>query len=125
MTLLPENVKNPGKTYFNQFTPFCFRGIKPSATATDKAIRTLNLRTTKRIKLRHANNRKTQIKPEFLQKKNLNQTLSYSIYVLIGGKSGIRSATLFLFICFRLTPLILLSFLLFLCRYHAQGNSFA
>ena len=38
-----------------------------------------SLRTTKRIKLRHANNRKTQIKPEFLQKKNLNQTLSYSI----------------------------------------------
>ena len=28
---------------------------------------------------------KTQLKPEFLQKKNLNQTLSYSIQVLIGG----------------------------------------
>ena len=34
-------------------------------------------------------------------------------------KSGIRSATLFLFTCFRSTLLILLSFLLFLCRYHA------
>lgn len=40
MTLLPENVKNPRKTYFNPFTLFRFRGIKPSATATDKAIRT-------------------------------------------------------------------------------------
>ena len=37
----------------------------------------------------------------------------------LGGKSGIRSATLFLFTCFRSTLLILLSFLLFLCRYHA------
>ena len=41
MTLLLENVKNPRKTYFNPFTLFRFRGIKPSATATDKAIRTL------------------------------------------------------------------------------------
>lgn len=40
MTLLLENVKNPRKTYFNPFTLFRFRGIKPSATATDKAIRT-------------------------------------------------------------------------------------
>ena len=37
MTLLPENVKNPRKTYFNPFTLFRFRGIKPSVTATDKA----------------------------------------------------------------------------------------
>ena len=36
-----------------------------------------------------------------------------------GGKRGIRSATLFLFACYRSTPLILLSFLLFHCRYHA------
>lgn len=35
--------------------------------------------TPKRRKQRHADNRKTQIKPEFLQKKNLNRTLSYSI----------------------------------------------
>ena len=34
-------------------------------------------------------------------------------------KRGIRSATLFLFACYRSTPLILLSFLLFHCRYHA------
>ena len=40
MTLLPENVKNPRKTYFNPFTLFRFCGIKASATATDKAIRT-------------------------------------------------------------------------------------
>lgn len=37
----------------------------------------------------------------------------------LDGKSGIRSATLFLFTCFRSTLLILLSFVLFLCRYHA------
>ena len=74
MTLLPENVKNPRKTYFNPFMLFRFCGIKPSATATDKEIR-----TPKRPKQRHADNRKTQIKPKFLQKKNLNQTLSYSI----------------------------------------------
>ena len=40
MTLLPENVKNPRKTYFNPFTLFRFCGIKASATATDKGIRT-------------------------------------------------------------------------------------
>ena len=28
---------------------------------------------------------KTQIKPEFLQKKNPNQTLSYPIQVFVGG----------------------------------------
>ena len=32
MTLLPENVKNPRKTYFNPFTLFRVRGIKPPAT---------------------------------------------------------------------------------------------
>ena len=36
-----------------------------------------------------------------------------------GGSEGIRSATLFLFTCYRSTPLILLSFLLFHCRFHA------
>ena len=40
MTLLPENVKNPRKIYFNPFTLFRFRGIKPSATATNKGMRT-------------------------------------------------------------------------------------
>ena len=40
-------------------------------------------------KTRHANNRKTQIKPEFLQKKNPNQTLSYPIQVFVGGERGI------------------------------------
>ena len=40
MNLLPENVKNPRKTYFNPFTLFRFCGIKASATATDKEIRT-------------------------------------------------------------------------------------
>ena len=78
MTLLPENVKNPRKTYFNPFTLFRFRGIKPSATATDKAIRTpyTNPEKTETTARRQP---KTQIKPEFLQKKNPNQTLSYSI----------------------------------------------
>ena len=45
---------------------------------------------------------------------------AYFIPTSLGGKSGIRSATLFLFTCFRSAPLILLSFLLFLCRYHSQ-----
>lgn len=31
---------------------------------------------------------KTQIKPEFLQKKNPNQTLSYPIQVFVGGTSA-------------------------------------
>ena len=68
---------------------------------------------------RYTKSQKALVNTAFLQKKNLNQTLSYSIWVLPGGKSGIRSATLFLFTCFRSTLLILLSFLLFLCRYHA------
>ena len=47
------------------------------------------------------------------------QVAAYFIPTSLNGKSGIRSATLFLFTCFRSAPLILLSFLLFLCRYHA------
>ena len=43
----------------------------------------------------------------------------------INCSEGIRSTTLFLFPCYRSTFLILLSFLLFHCRYHAQRNSFA
>ena len=78
MTLLPEKIKNPRKTYFNPFTLFRFRGIKPSATATDKAIRTHHMNPEKTEMTAHRQP-KTQIKPEFLQKKNLNQTLSYSI----------------------------------------------
>ena len=78
MTLIPENVKKPRKTYFNPFTLFRFRGIKPSATATDKAIRTLAYEPRK-----DRNNgtptAKNADKTWILQKKNLNQTLSYSI----------------------------------------------
>ena len=37
----------------------------------------------------------------------------------INRSDGIRSATLFLLPCYRYAPLILLSFLLFHCRYHA------
>lgn len=78
MTLLPENVKNPRKTYFNPFTLFRFCGIKASATATDKEIRTpcTNPEKTETTARRQP---KTQVKPYFLQKKNLNQILSYSI----------------------------------------------
>ena len=52
-----------------------------------------------------------------LTKKKFENTLRVSEF--FGGKSGIRSATLFFFTCYRSAPLILLSFLLFLCRYHA------
>ena len=37
----------------------------------------------------------------------------------INCSDGIRSATLFLFACYHSTPFILLSFLLFHCRFHA------
>ena len=37
----------------------------------------------------------------------------------INCSDGIRSATLFLFACYQSTPFILLSFLLFHCRFHA------
>ena len=47
------------------------------------------------------------------------QVAAYFIPTSLGGKSGIRSATLSLFTCFRSTLLILLSFLLFHCRFHA------
>ena len=57
MTLLLENVKNPRKTYFNPFTLFRFRGIKPSATATYKEIQT-PIRTPKRPKRRHTDSQK-------------------------------------------------------------------
>ena len=42
----------------------------------------------------------------------------------INCSEGIRPATLFLFACYRSTPLILLSFLLFHCRYHSQKSTF-
>ena len=74
----PWKRQNPRKTYFNPFTFFRFRGIKPSATATDKEIRTHHTNPEKTETTAHWQP-KTQIKPEFLQKKNLNQTLSYSI----------------------------------------------
>ena len=59
--------------------------------------------------------------PKYSLEKNNTNSVFVSGFVLFtnGGKSGIRSATLFLFTCFRSTLLILLSFLLFLCRYHA------
>ena len=66
MTLLPENVKNPRKTYFNPFTLFRFRGIKPSATATDKAIRT-----------HHTNPEKTKTTAH-RQPKNADKTLFFA-----------------------------------------------
>ena len=67
MTLLPENVKNPRKTYFNPFTLFRFCGIKASATATDKEIRTpcTNPEKTETTARRQP---KTQIKPYFFAK---------------------------------------------------------
>ena len=77
MTLLLENVKNPRKTYFNPFTLFRFRGIKPSATATYKEIQTPYTNPEKTETTAYPQP-KTQIKLEFLQK-NLNQTPSYSI----------------------------------------------
>ena len=42
----------------------------------------------------------------------------------INCSEGIRSAILFLFACYHSTPLILLSFLLFHCRFHSQKNTF-
>ena len=50
--------------------------------------------------------------------------LLYPNIFLPKQKSGIRSATLFLFTCFRSTSLILLSYLLFHCRYHSQKTIF-
>ena len=59
--------------------------------------------------------------PKYSLEKNNTNSVFVSGFVLFtnGGKSGIRSATLFLFTYFRSAPLILLSFLLFPCRYHA------